>query len=329
MMTFQELKNFITKKMRMSHIYQPLLIKTLLEAGGVSTIRQIAISFLIKDESQISYYERIIKNMPVKVLQKHEVIQKDGNLIKLDIGQITFQQKADILKLCELKIQEFMASRGLSIWDHRLFDLNPISDVLRYRILKEAKGRCALCGATSKDIALDIDHIIPRSKGGKTVYENLQVLCVKCNRSKSNKDNTDFRDQDFSERIDNCPFCLYLKNKYNIIENDESFAVNDKYPVTEGHTLIIPKRHFSNYFEITERELVSANRLINIRKKELSEYDESISGYNIGVNSGETAGQSINHCHIHLIPRRIGDSKNPLGGVRGVISEKQQYNHHG
>jgi ATP adenylyltransferase len=208
-MTFEELKDFILNKMKMSHIYQPLLIKTLLEYGGTSTIKQMAISFLAKDESQIAYYEKIIKNMPVKVLEKHGVLKKDNDLIKLNIKPVTLQQKVEISKLCESKIQEYIVSRGFSIWNHRLYDQDAISDILRYRVLKEAKGRCSLCGVTSKEAMLDIDHIIPRSKGGKTVYENLQVLCAKCNRSKSNKDDYDFRDLGLvSEKIE----CSFIKD---------------------------------------------------------------------------------------------------------------------
>ena len=324
-MTFEELKDFILNKMKMSHIYQPLLIKTLLEYGGTSTIKQMAISFLAKDESQIAYYEKIIKNMPVKVLEKHGVLKKDNDLIKLNIKPVTLQQKAEISKLCESKIQEYIVSRGFSIWNHRLYDQDAISDILRYRVLKEAKGRCSLCGVTSKEAMLDIDHIIPRSKGGKTVYENLQVLCAKCNRSKSNKDDYDFRDLGLVSEKMECPFCLDLKDERIILANDYSYAILDKFPVTKGHTLVIPKRHFQDYFEITEKELIAINNLLTIRKKQLTESDKTIAGFNIGINSGNVAGQTIEHCHVHLIPRRSGDIKNPAGGVRGVIPEKQHY----
>lgn len=323
-MTFKELKDFIKNKMKLSHIYQPLLIKSLIEYGGVSTIRQMAITFLSKDESQIIYYEKILKNMPIKVLSNHDVIIKDGDLVKLNTNKLTLEQKAEISKLCEEKMQEYITKRGLSIWDHRLIDGNIVSDSLRYKVLKESGGRCSLCGATKKDSVLDIDHIIPRSKGGETTYENLQVLCAKCNRSKGNKDNTDFREVTLDFKSD-CLFCSQkLKDKY-ILENDYTFAILDNYPVTKSHTLIIPKRHFTDYSDITEMELVAANKLIKILKKQLMESDKSIQGFNIGVNSGEVAGQTIEHCHIHLIPRRKGDIDDPRGGVRGVIPDKRFY----
>lgn len=323
-MTFSELKDFIENKMRLSHIYQPLLIKNLIECGGVSTIRQMAINFLSKDESQIAYYEKILKNMPIKVLSNHNVIIKDNDLIKLNIKKLTLEQKAEILILCEERMQRYIAKRGFSIWDHRLIDDSAISDLLRYRVLKESGGRCSLCGATSKDTVLDVDHIIPRSKGGKTVYENLQVLCAKCNRSKGNKDDTDFRETSSVIKVD-CLFCNQnLKDKY-ILENDYAFAVLDNFPVTKSHTLIIPRRHFIEYFDITDKELIAVNKLVKILKKELIESDSSIKGFNIGVNCGKVSGQTIDHCHIHLIPRRKGDINNPRGGVRGVIPDKMNY----
>jgi len=120
-----------------------------------------------------------------------------------------------------------------------------------------------------------------------------------------------------------CVFC----NSGNrvIIENEFAYAILDSYPVTPGHTLIIPKRHFSDYFNITEKELLSINALLLEMRKQLLEEDKSIEGFNIGINSGEVAGQTIFHLHIHLIPRRKNDTQNPKGGVRCVIPNKMSY----
>ena len=95
---------------------------------------------------------------------------------------------------CEKRLQQFIIERGLDLLGYRLLDTDPIPGSLRYRVLKESGGRCELCGATKKERPLDVDHIIPRSKGGKNVRENLQVLCSKCNQEKGNKDRTNFRD---------------------------------------------------------------------------------------------------------------------------------------
>ena len=311
--------------MKLSHIYQPLLIKTLVEAGGSATIRQLAVSFLSSDESQILYYEKRLKEMPIKVLSKHGVINKDGELVTLNVERLTLQQKAEISMICETKLQEYIVSRGISIWDYRLLDQTLLPDSLRYRVLKEAKGRCALCGTTKDDRPLDVDHIVPRSQGGKTIYENLQVLCSKCNRSKMHKDDTDFRNILGKAFDGTCSFCKYQKDGPKVIENEFVFAKLDKYPVTDGHTLIIPKRHFADFFDITGTEHEAVHDLIRIRRKQLLEVDSTIEGFNMGVNSGRAAGQTIFHCHVHLIPRRKGDLKEPKGGVRGVIPDKMHY----
>jgi diadenosine tetraphosphate (Ap4A) HIT family hydrolase len=118
-----------------------------------------------------------------------------------------------------------------------------------------------------------------------------------------------------------CPFCT-IEEK--VIENDLAFAIFDKYPVNKGHLLIIPKRHVSDFFETTFDEREAFNELLE-EGKSLLEEKYNTQGYNVGINCGETAGQTIFHVHVHLIPRYEGDMENPAGGVRGVIPEKQKY----
>jgi len=325
-MTFEELRDFLQSKMKLSHIYQPLLIRSLVEAGGSATVRQMATAFLSQDESQIQYYEKRLKEMPVRVLSRHGVIAKDGDLIRLEVPKLTFKQKAEVKKICEEKLQEYIANRGLGIWEHRFLDTDPVPGSLWYRVLSDAGGRCALCGATKKETSLHADHIKPRSKGGKTEYDNLQVLCAKCNLSKGNKDQTDFRHDLPADYRADCFFCQRLSQGDKIIlQNALSFAVLDNFPVSEGHTLVLPKRHIADYFDMSENEQNAINELIAIRRKQLLEDDSSIGGFNVGVNCGEAAGQTVFHCHVHLIPRRLGDTPNPRGGVRGVIPSKMSY----
>ena len=121
--------------------------------------------------------------------------------------------------------------------------------------------------------------------------------------------------------------CLFCNSKDSGIahENDFAYASFDTYPVTDHHCLIIPKRHVVDYFELSNEELIACNDLIKIVKQEVQNKDKSIKGFNVGTNSGKIAGQSIMHCHIHLIPRREGDVENPQGGVRSVIPKKQHY----
>ena len=110
-----------------------------------------------------------------------------------------------------------------------------------------------------------------------------------------------------------------------IAENSLCYLIGDKYPVTDGHSLVIPRRHVVDYFGMTSAEQIAANALLLQRKEELEQSDSSIDGFNIGMNSGSAAGQTIFHSHIHLIPRRSGDIEDPTGGVRFVIPEKANY----
>ena len=122
-----------------------------------------------------------------------------------------------------------------------------------------------------------------------------------------------------------CIFCKIRKGELQF-ENKLSYSSTDSYPVSEFHSLIVPKRHVETYFDLTESEIQACNDLILKTKEKILKLDSSVKGFNIGTNSGKVAGQSIMHCHIHLIPRREGDVENPQGGVRSVIPNKQHYN---
>ena len=121
--------------------------------------------------------------------------------------------------------------------------------------------------------------------------------------------------------------CLFCNSKVSGIahENDLAYASYDSYPVSNHHCLIIPKRHVIDYFELTNEELISCNDLIKLIKIETLNKDKTVKAFNIGSNAGKIAGQSIMHCHIHIIPRREDDVENPQGGVRSVIPQKQHY----
>ena len=121
-----------------------------------------------------------------------------------------------------------------------------------------------------------------------------------------------------------CLFCNIEKSGC-AYENELAYASYDSYPVTEHHCLIIPKRHIKDYFDLSNKELVACNDLIQIVKDEVTKKDPSVKGFNLGTNIGKVSGQSILHCHLHLIPRREGDVDNPQGGVRSVIPNKQHY----
>ena len=121
--------------------------------------------------------------------------------------------------------------------------------------------------------------------------------------------------------------CLFCNSKESGVahQNELAYASYDSYPVSDLHCLIIPKRHIKDYFELNNEELVACNELIKIVKDEIYAKDKSVKAFNIGSNIGKISGQSIMHCHIHLIPRREGDVENPQGGVRSVIPKNQHY----
>ncbi len=121
-----------------------------------------------------------------------------------------------------------------------------------------------------------------------------------------------------------CLFCNIEPDRVNS-SNELAYSIYDGYPVTDLHSLIIPKRHVATYFDLTDEERDACHQLLNESRITIETTDPKVTGFNIGMNNGESAGQTIFHCHIHLIPRRDGDTENPRGGVRGVIPGKQSY----
>jgi ATP adenylyltransferase len=127
-----------------------------------------------------------------------------------------------------------------------------------------------------------------------------------------------------TERYNHCLFCNIPKERV-IAENEHAYAIRDGFPVTQHHSLIIPKQHVDEYFGLTKEQLFQCDSLLRTIRQEILEMDSTVKGFNVGVNSGAAAGQTIFHCHIHLIPRRAGDVKNPRGGIRHVIPGKGNY----
>lgn len=118
-----------------------------------------------------------------------------------------------------------------------------------------------------------------------------------------------------------CPYC---NPEYVLMESETVYVKYDSFPASKGHILIIPKRHIASIFDITENERTSILQAIEVCKAFL-DFSHRPDGYNIGVNIGGAAGQTIPHAHIHVIPRYLGDAVDPRGNVRGVIPEKQKY----
>lgn len=119
--------------------------------------------------------------------------------------------------------------------------------------------------------------------------------------------------------------CLFCKDPRGVSLNNElAYSARDSYAVSPGHTLIIPRRHVASFFDLTSDEINACMELVNEERKALDK-EFKPDGYNIGVNVGQAAGQSILHAHIHMIPRYKGDVENPQGGVRHVLPKKAYY----
>jgi ATP adenylyltransferase len=191
--TFEDLLKLVEGELRMSHVYQPLLISFLVDSGGAATVRQLAQEFALADEASVLHYEKRIKEMPVPVLAQRGVISKRAELIELQVDKLTYVQSSQIRAACEKRIADFLEKRGIEIWSG-LLELDPVPSTVRYDVLKRDR-KCVLCGAAPEvdsAVRLHVDHIIPRSKGGSNDISNLQVLCAECNLGKSNRDDTAF-----------------------------------------------------------------------------------------------------------------------------------------
>jgi diadenosine tetraphosphate (Ap4A) HIT family hydrolase/5-methylcytosine-specific restriction endonuclease McrA len=323
---FDEVSDFISSKMRMSHIYQPAMLIELLTNHGSSTVTEIAKALLLRDPSQVDYYEQITKNMVGRVLTSHALAKRIDDSYHLPgYDQLSASEIEALVALCESKIESYLESRN-DPWSHRRKSSGYISGRLKYQVLANAKKRCLLCGTPDHIKPLEVDHIVPRNRGGTDDMSNLQALCYSCNAMKRDTDDTDFRGvaESYEHRDTVCVFCE-SDNRTVLFENQLCYALEDRFPVTQHHTLIIPKRHVPGYFDLYQPELSATHSLLAEAKKAIEKMDQTVSGFNVGVNSGVDAGQTIFHCHVHLIPRRAGDTVDPSGGVRGVIPGKQRY----
>lgn len=269
---FLGLKSFIRETMQMSHVYQPVMLRVLLERGGYASTEEIAKALLGHDPSQIKYYKKRTKEMVGKVLTKHGIVEpiKDGNRIvgyRLNADSLSKIEIATLKRFCDNRLDEFVEKRGDDVWKHRrdidsLKDEASFQDVLESHQEQEYTSNCIFCG-------MDSDRIVAENK-----------LC---------------------------------------------YAIRDGFPVTPLHTLVIPKRHVANYFNLYQSELEAIHVMLDEQHADIPQQDKTVTGFNVGINAGSDAGQTVFHAHIHLIPRRYGDESDPRGGVRGVIPSKQGY----
>ena len=325
--TYDQLSHFISHEMRMAHVYQPVMLRELLRHKGTASVNDIARALLAEDRSQLEYYEQITKNMVGRVLTNNRgITEKDGENYNLkSFSHLSKSEAAELIELCNAKIDEYLEKRS-DPWSHRRKSAGYVPGTIRYEVLKRARSRCELCGISIEQKAIEVDHIIPRNKGGTNDISNFQALCYSCNATKRDRDDTDFRDMAlrYEDRNTNCMFCQ-IDTARVVAENHLCYAIRDKYPVSAHHMLIIPRRHISDFFELYQPELNAIHELMHKMKAEVRRIDHQVTGFNVGVNVGQDAGQTVMHAHVHLIPRHHGDVEKPRGGVRGVIPGKQDY----
>ncbi|MCS5694370.1 HIT domain-containing protein [Cyanobium sp. FGCU-6] len=242
--------------------------------------------------------------------------------------ELSDSERDELLALCRQRLDDFREQRGVEVFAHRSRHRTPISGSINYRVLTRARGRCECCGAHEHQRALEVAPIVPRNQGGSDDLSNLQALCFRCNAGKRDTDSTDFRglQASYALREAGCVFCALEGSGRVLLENELALCIADAYPVTPGHSLVIPRRHGANGLALHQPEWNAVVELLKQRREQLSAADASISGWNVGLNSGEAAGQTVFHAHWHLIPRRRGDCAQPKGGgVRGVIPSQQRY----
>ncbi|GAB5387135.1 MAG: hypothetical protein Alpg2KO_01030 [Alphaproteobacteria bacterium] len=244
-MTASPLIEFLANKMSMTEVYQPVIIRHLLGCGGTATKAELAAALAAHDVAVQEYYQQITMRWPKITLSKHGVIdyQRKGSLFTLLSQPKSEQERKAAIQLCDTKIAEWIDRR-------KNREQAPEAGAsVRYQILKDAGGRCALCGIHSSIKPIDIDHIVPRAKAnkqGKVTLDdrlidlndpaNLQALCFSCNRAKRDQDQTDFRRTKKLVR-DKIPDMIRAEGRTPVVKtltgNKLTAALKDK--LTEEH----------------------------------------------------------------------------------------------
>ena len=253
---YQRLLAFLDQQMSMSHIYQPVMLKALLAGHGVASRREIAAAFLAEDQSQLEYYDEIVKRYPTQTLKRHGIIDHERGRYQLRDSYhiVDADERTALIAICDAKLAEFVERRQQMVWKHRSQNFDPVPGSIRWRILRRAMGRCEACGISAAERALHVDHIIPRSWGGSNDVSNFQALCSTCNVQKLNSDATDFRAaaEALTHRSAECPLCDPPASEL-VAEN--ALAVARAVAGQPGHFQIAPRRHSAGYFALFQPEL--------------------------------------------------------------------------
>lgn len=263
-MDYKELDHFIHKTMKMTHIYQPIMLKTLLTSENYrATVDEIATAFLKRDVAQLKYYKAIVRRWPDQTLRKkHNIVAYAKGMYRLRVnGGLTEEQRHNLIEKCDLRLQEFM-DQTPQIRAMRELDRKSISGSVRYDVLARSKGVCVACGTRSTAAALHVDHILPVSMGGETVPSNLQALCYKCNTQKRDRDDTDFilwhKRLQFGKPRKGCGLCK--KPKDVIADNPLAYAVENP----ESGYSVVPNRHVGSFLGMIPAERNLCMNLVDL-----------------------------------------------------------------
>jgi ATP adenylyltransferase len=248
----ERLRDFLEVDMTMSHIYQPVMIRTILAGGGAATRRQIAAAISAADLSQLEYYEQVVSRYPGTVLRKRGIVEYDAGVYRLagSYRRLDEWERASLGALCDARVADFVAKRQSAIWAHRSGNQDPVPGTLRWQVISRALGRCEACGISSAERALEVDHIVPRSRGGSNELWNLQALCSLCNVQKLDREAIDFRTahEAAGHRRDGCVLCG--SEPVDGLSNELALVVD-----VAGIPLVSPRRHGVRYFELWQSEI--------------------------------------------------------------------------
>ncbi|THD34468.1 MAG: HNH endonuclease [Sphingomonas sp.] len=251
------LKAFLGTEMAMSHVYQPVMIRTILQGGGAATRRQIAAAFLVADLSQLEYYENVVGRYPGPVLRRRGIVDHERGVYRLAAGlqRMDEWQRAELVALCDAKVAEYVSRRQATVWSHRAANADPVPGTLRWQVISRARGRCEACGVSSEVRALEVDHIVPRSQGGSNDLSNLQALCSLCNVQKLDRDSTDFHaaHAEVALRADGCPVCAAVD-----VDDEGALALVVRFP--DGPA-VAPRRHGARWLDLWQPEVNALRRV--------------------------------------------------------------------
>lgn len=244
--------------MAMSHIYQPVMIRAILDGGGAATRRQIAAAISAADLSQIEYYEQVVSRYPAKVLKRRGIVDHEKGVFRLagEYRRMSEWERAELRAVCDLRVADFVARRQDRVWAHRSGNLDPVPGSLRWQVISRALGRCEACGISSAERALEVDHIVPRSKGGSNELWNLQALCSLCNVQKLDREAIDFRSaaKAAAQRHDQCQICS--APSFEALENELSRVIE----LSSG-LMVTPRRHGVHYTALWQSEINALRQL--------------------------------------------------------------------